>query len=270
MIIDFHTHIFPDAVAAAVVADAEENLELPTKGSGNEQGLRGHMRESGVDVSVALAVAPEGRLVRKTNDWLLNIRDSHLVFLGTIHPDMPDWDQEIARLKNEGVKGIKFNALLQKIAPDEKKMFPIYEKMAKEKMIALFHSGASHKERNNPSAALSTPERIARVMDAVPNLTIIAAHYGGNHMLAQVEEHLLGRRLYIDTAFPPDVFALDPQRIARLIRKHGAHQVLFGTDWPWERQERGIRYIRGLDLPEKEMDMILGGNAERLLFDRKA
>jgi len=269
MIIDIHTHIFPDAIAETVVSDAEKSLELPAKGSGTEKGLREQMKESGVDVSVVLAVSPEARLVRKTNDWLLKVQDKSLVFFGTIHPDMPDWEHEIVRLKNAGVKGIKFNALLQKIMPDDKRMFPIYEKMAEEELIALFHSGASHKERNNLCGVLSTPERIASVMDSVPRLKIIAAHYGGNHMLDQVEDRLVGRDLYIDTAYPPDVFSLDARRVVRMIRKHGAHKVLFGTDWPWESQERGIRYIRSLDLSEREKDLVLGVNGENLLLDLK-
>lgn len=270
MIIDFHTHIFPDAIADIVLADAEKNLELPSKGHGSERGLREHMKESGVDASVVLAVAPEARLVKKTNDWLLRIRDSRVIFFGTIHPDMADWEEEITRLKMEGVKGIKFNALLQKIKPDEKRMFPLYEKMAEEKMIALFHSGASYKQRNNLSEVLSTPERIARVIGSVPNLKVIAAHYGGNHMLEQVEEHLLGRDLYIDTSYPPDVFALEPQRIVRMVRRHGSEAFLFGTDFPWESQSRGIRYIRNLELSDWEKELILGGNAKRLLFEEAA
>jgi predicted TIM-barrel fold metal-dependent hydrolase len=42
---------------------------------------------------------------------------------------------------------------------------------------------------------------------------------------------------------------------------------LFGTDYPWETQQRGIQFIRDLGLTAEEEKAILGENAERLLFD---
>ena len=267
MIIDIHTHIFPDKIADLVLANSERSLDLPAKAKGTEKSLRNHMDEIGVEVSIVLAVSPEARLVKKTNDWLLSIQDQRLKFFGTIHPDLPDWEQEIARLNKENVKGIKFNALLQEIRPDDKRMFPIYDEMAEKGMIALFHSGSSYKQRHELSKVVATPERIGKVIDAFPNLKVIAAHYGGNHMLEQMEEHLLGRDLYIDTSYPPNVYALDPRRIVDIIHRHGAERVLFGTDYPWETQDRGISYVRGLALSEKEKEGILGENAKKLLFD---
>jgi predicted TIM-barrel fold metal-dependent hydrolase len=266
MIIDIHTHIFPEKIADSVLSNAEANLGLPKKATGTERGLREHMAISGTDLSIVLAVAPEPRLVKRTNDWLLSIRDSRLQFFGTIHPDMDDWEYELVRLKREGVKGIKFNALIQGIRPDDERMFPLYDWMEREGMVVLFHSGASHRQRDDLSKVISTPERIARVVDQFPKLKVIAAHYGGNHMLEEARRHLYGRDLYLDTSYPPDVSALRSEFVLQIIRTHGAHKVLFGTDYPWESQIDGIRYINGLGLKEYEKEAILGGNAKRLLF----
>ena len=146
-------------------------------------------------------------------------------------------------------------------------MFPIYEKMTEEDMVALFHAGASHKDRNHPEKILATPERISKVIDTFPGLKVIAAHFGGNHVLEQMKEHLLGRNVYFDTSYPPDVYAHDPKLVTSIIHEHGAERILFGTDYPWETQRRGIQYIRSLDLTEKEKTLILGENARRILFE---
>lgn len=266
MIIDIHTHIFPEKIADSVLANAEANLGLPKKAPGTERGLRDHMARSGIDLSVVLAVAPEPRLVKRTNDWLLSIKDSSLQFFGTIHPDMDDWEDELKRLKGEGVKGIKFNALIQGIRPDEERMFPLYEWMAREGMAVLFHAGASHRERHDPSRIIATPESIARVVDLFPKLKVIAAHYGGNHVLERAKKHLVGRNLYLDTSYPPDVNALSRDHVLEIIKDHGAHRILFGTDYPWETQTNGVSFIMGLDLTDEEKEAILGENARRLLF----
>ena len=267
MIIDFHTHIFPHMIAEDVLSKAEENLELPAKALGTEEDIRDHMDSSGTDISIVLAAAPEPRFVKRTNDWLLSIRDERIHFFGTVLPDLEDWEEELMGLKKEGIKGIKFNALIQNIRPDDEEMFPIYEKMVEEDMVALFHAGASHKDRNHPEKILATPERISKVIDTFPGLKVIAAHFGGNHVLEQMKEHLLGRNVYFDTSYPPDVYAHDPKLVTSIIRKHGAERILFGTDYPWETQTRGIQYIRSLDLTEKEKALILGENARRILFE---
>ena len=267
MIIDIHTHVFPDKIAEAVLANSEVDLELSAKAPGTERGLRDYMEESRTDLSIVLAVAAEPRLVKKTNDWLLSIRDDRIQFFGAIHPDLEGWQQELMRLKGEGVKGIKFNALMQKIRPDDVKLFPIYEKILEEDMVVMIHAGSSYKERNEPGKILATPERIAKVLDSFPDLKVIAAHFGGNNVLEQMKEHLLGREIYLDTSYPPDVHSLNPDETLSIIRKHGADRILFGTDYPWETQIRSIDYICSLGLTEEEEEAILGENARKLLFD---
>ena len=266
MIIDIHTHIFPDKIADKVLENTDRSLGLNSKSGGMLTDLKNQMEVAGVDVAFVLAVSPNADLVVKTNDWLLGVQDEKVKFLGTIHPDLSGWESELSRLKTSGVRGIKFNALLQQIRPDDLRMFPIYEKMAELDMVALFHSGASYKDRNQLENVLATPQRIAQVNDQFPKLKMIVAHFGGNHMLAEVESHLLGRDVFLDTSYTPDVFELDKNRIARLIRTHGVEKILFGTDFPWETPERGISFIRTLGFTQDEENRILGLNAAQLML----
>lgn len=266
MLIDFHTHIFPDKIADTILAGTEASTGLPAKFEGTERGLRQHMARSGTDLSVVLAVAPSAMFVKKVNDWLLSIRDEHLEVFGAIHPDLEDWPEELVKLKRAGIRGIKFNSLFQKLPPDDQKLYPIYQAMVNLKLTALFHAGASFKDRHNLYRVLASPQSIARVAQDFPQLKVIAAHYGGNHMLEQMKKHLLGKDVFFDTAYPPDLFALDRQEVADIIRAHGPKKILFGTDFPWETQDRGIAYIESLPLTRQEKEMILGGNAQQILF----
>jgi aminocarboxymuconate-semialdehyde decarboxylase len=46
----------------------------------------------------------------------------------------------------------------------------------------------------------------------------------------------------------------------------GAEHVLLGSDYPFDMgSERPADLVREAGLPERERDLILGGNAERLL-----
>jgi predicted TIM-barrel fold metal-dependent hydrolase len=265
MVIDFHTHIFPDKVARAVQADAEKYLGLPAFAPATQEGLRRKMDESGTDLSIVLAVAPHPKFVSSINEWLLKIRDDRVQFFGAIHPDMDGWEDELRKLKDNGVRGLKLNSLLQRIRPDDPGMYKIYEKAGRD-FIFLFHAGGSSKPKDPPEETLATPARIAKVLNDFPGMTVIAAHFGGNHALEEMREHLLGKTVYLDTSYPPDLTILPPDEVATLVRSHGVDMVLFGTDFPWETQERCLRYFRSLPLAEEEKEKILGGNARKLLF----
>jgi predicted TIM-barrel fold metal-dependent hydrolase len=45
----------------------------------------------------------------------------------------------------------------------------------------------------------------------------------------------------------------------------GAEKVLFGSDYPVMSQARVLAEMRTADISEKERELILGGNARRLL-----
>jgi hypothetical protein len=265
MIVDFHTHIFPDKIAKAVQADAEKYLGLPAFAPATRDGLRRKMDESGTDLSIVLAVSPHPKFVSSINDWLLKIRDERVRFFGAIHPDMEKWEDELEKLKGNGVRGLKLNSLLQRIRPDDPRMYKIYEQAGGD-FIFLFHAGGSSKPKDPPEEILATPERIAKVLNDFPEMTIIAAHFGGNHVLEEMKKHLLGKNLYLDTSYPPDLSVLPKEEVFSLIRSHGADKILFGTDFPWETQERCLQYFRGLPLTEQEKEKIIGENARTLLF----
>ena len=56
-----------------------------------------------------------------------------------------------------------------------------------------------------------------------------------------------------------------PQIYEQVIPLVGAEKILFGSDYPLLAQSRLLEEIRSLDLPEETRDLILSGNAQRLL-----
>jgi predicted TIM-barrel fold metal-dependent hydrolase len=167
---------------------------------------------------------------------------------------------ELERIKALGLRGIKLHPDYQDIFPDEERMFPLYEKMAELGLPVVLHAGW---DPVSPDMTRCTPARIRRVIDRVPNLTLIAAHMGGMRMADEVMEQLAGRNLYFDTSM--SYVYLDPERFNELIRAHGAERILFGSDCPWSISGRQIAMLHETGLSAGELSMILHGNAERLL-----
>ena len=56
MIIDFHTHIFPEKIAAAAISELEKKSGLSAATNGCIQGLLASMEQAGVDTSVIMPV----------------------------------------------------------------------------------------------------------------------------------------------------------------------------------------------------------------------
>ena len=269
MMIDCHTHIFPDRIAPKVLKQNRLELCLEPYGLCTTKDLFEYMDAAGIDYAVAFGVAPEARLVKPTNDWLVAQSHRRLLLFGTVTPDYEDWESEIDRLKAAGVVGVKFNPLYQRIVPDDRIMYPMYEKLKQERMFVYFHSGKGGNQRES-SQVRATPARLRRVVDDHPGLKLICAHLGGNDMLEDVLQYLVGTDVYLDTSYTPSCKVLDSVEVTNLIKRHGTDRVLYATDYPWAKQgkDHGWEYqwLLGLDLPEADKELILGQNARRL-FD---
>ena len=98
-----------------------------------------------------------------------------------------------------------------------------------------------------------------------PGLDIILAHWGGGLLfyetMSEIKEKF--RNVYYDTAATPFVY---DERVYRAAKALGlCEKILFGSDFPILPPSR---YTGGLDaagLSSEEKQMILGGNAQRLL-----
>jgi hypothetical protein len=262
MVIDIHTHAFPDALAERAVTTLAAIAQVPAYTDGTCVGLRDSQRAAGIDLSVIVPIATKPAQARAINAWAaeVNRRYADLLCFGSIHPAQQDWADEIARLAGDGIRGVKFHPDYQDFYVDELRLLPIYRALAQAGLIVLFHAGV---DIGLPPPVHCPPLRLARVLDAVPELTVIASHMGGYAQWKDVKTHLLGRRLYFDTSY--SLADLGAEQMMALIQGHGADRVLFGTDSPWTDQSVEARAIGNLPLTEVERTAILGGNACKLL-----
>ena len=258
-IIDIHTHAWPEAVAEKAIASLMSKGTLTAFYDGTVPSLASYMVRSGVDVSVVQPVATKPSQVVGINDWAASLASDRIVPFGAIHPDMEDPAAEIARMSSLGLRGFKLHPEHQAFAPDEPRLASLYEAAVRHDMIVLFHAG--HDELHD--TLRGTPEAFAAVLDGFPGLRIVLAHLGGYRMWSRVAEVLVGRKVYLDTAYT--LGHLPDADFADIVRAHGARRVLFGSDGPWTDAAAEIAWLRRMPFERREIDGILGGNAELLL-----
>lgn len=262
MIIDIHTHIFPDELAPRAMETLKAQGGTRAYTDATAAGLRASMRLAGIDVSVIAMIATKPTQVRAINEWAAQISEQFpdLICLGTLHPQLTNWQEEIDWIVKAGLRGIKLHGDYQQFFIDEPSMLPVYRKLAESGLIMLLHAG---EDIGWPPPVHCPPDRLAKVLDAVPELTVIAAHMGGYMMWDEVERHLVGRDVYLDTSF--SLADMGSEQMASLIKAHGTERILFGTDSPWTDQKAEVAGIRALDLTDDEITAVLGGNTAELL-----
>ena len=260
MTIDFHTHCFPDALAARVIPMLAANANIPAYLDGTVSDLLESMRTNGVDYSVMLQIATKPSQNRTVNTWAIERNEPGIIPFGSVHPFSSDWSAELERLAAAGVKGIKLHPEYQGVYVDNEAMLPIYRKVDELGLILLMHAGA---DVGVAPPVHGTPQHFARIVDKLPKGRTILAHMGGWNKWDDVERLLVGTHLVFDTSFSRDF--MEPGQMKRMIETHGHEKFVMGSDSPWGAQTAAIGAIRELGLPKAHQDAILGGNAARLL-----
>lgn len=254
-IFDFHTHAYPEKVAGKAVEFLNRYYHVRCRGDGTMADLLASARDAGVTGLLVHAVATRPDQVENVNSWIAAHVSDRLVGFGTIHPQYENIEREIDRIAALGLRGIKLHPDFQEYYVNDASMDRVY-RAAQGRLPVLFHAGDENSE-------YSAPARIADVVRRFPDLTVIAAHFGGYSQWREAERHLIGRDLYIDTS--STLWALSPEKAVSLIRAHGADKVLFGTDYPLTRHRDELARFFALPLTPEEQRSILYGNAQRLL-----
>jgi predicted TIM-barrel fold metal-dependent hydrolase len=267
MYIDFHTHAFADNIAERAIEKLEKtifesgfpNPAAPVFG-GTVKGLLEEMDKSGVDISVVMPIATKPSQQTVINNWAAEIKSEKLYPFGSVHPDAPDALEELERIKSLGLYGIKFHPDYQEFFADEERMFPIYEKCAALSLPVLLHAGL---DPLSMDVVHCTPKMGANVADRVKGLTLIMAHLGGSERWDDVETYLVGKNVYLDTAYTAGY--LPDEQILRIMRNHGLNRILFASDSPWHSPSDEMEMIKRLPLDKPEKDMIFYRNALEIL-----
>lgn len=270
MIIDFHTHIFPDKIAASTIDKLEKSGNVKAYADGSFNGLMDSMEKSGVDISIVLPVATSPKQFDSINKFAKEINEKNgIISFGGIHPDNDNIEQRLDYIKSLGLPGIKIHPDYQMTYIDDPKYIAIIKYAVKIGLYVITHAGF---EPSYPELIRCTPERALKMLDKVydgkePNEPrIILAHLGSLDATDEVIDMLAGKNIYLDTAVMLD--RVPQEKIITLIRKHGADKILFATDCPWADQKKYVDIIKSMKLSQKEYDLITSGNALRMLKEQ--
>ena len=267
MIVDFHAHAFPDALAERSVAYLAAKAGIEHYSDGTVRGLALSASRVKADVALVLPVVTKPSQFHSVNAFAKRINDGEfdafgvrLRSFGGIHPDSDDIDGELAAIKQMGLKGVKIHPDYQQTFIDDAKNLRIIEKAKELGLLVSVHAGL---DLGFPDCTHCTPARSKNMLRLTGADNVILAHMGGFDMWQEVFDLLVGEKVRFDTGVVARY--MDKTLAAKIIRAHGADKVLFATDTPWASYEDSYNFVASLDLTEEEKKRILGLNAAKLL-----
>lgn len=176
--------------------------------------------------------------------------------------------EELDRIAELGLKGVKLHPSLQAFAPDEERFFPLYERCEELGLTVLFHSGTSGIGAGQPGGQgirldYARPIRLDAPAAAFPDLRIIAAHFGYPWHLELLAMALHKTNIYIDiSGWAPRYIPAD---VMRDLKGRLQDQFVFGSDYPFISPQRCLDELATLEIPDAALQKVLVGNGKRLL-----
>ena len=280
MIIDFHTHTFPDKIAGSVIGKLQQLSRSRPFTDATNDGLRRSMEQAGIDLSILLPVMTNAGQVHKLNDLAARInerwQETGLLSFGGMHPDVENYKEALNHVTELGLKGIKIHPAYQGADFDDIRYLRIIDKASELGLIVLTHAGW---DIGIPGHNYCDTKHIQRVMREVGPDRLVLAHMGGWQDWKAVGEELAGLPLYFDASFstgdivpapgttrtPEESHNMNREQFIHLVRKLGTDRILFATDCPWSDQAESLHFVRSCGFSEQELADILGNNARKLL-----
>jgi predicted TIM-barrel fold metal-dependent hydrolase len=177
--------------------------------------------------------------------------------------------REARRLvRDYGVKGFKFHPSTQAFYPNDPKAYVLYEAIAADGAIALFHTGqtgvgAGTKGGGGIRLKYSNPMYIDDVAVDFPEMPIIMAHpsFPWQDEALSVATHKA--QVYIDlSGWSPKYFPPNLIQYANTLLKD---KVLFGSDYPVFTPDRWLADFEKINIKPEVRPLILKENAAKLL-----
>lgn len=280
MIIDFHTHTFPASIAARTLCSLSRNSGTAYHTDGTSEGLLSSMEKSGIDLSVNLPVATSAKQVNSLNSHIIEgfdeLKAKGIISFGAMHPGCENYREELKRLADWGVPGIKLHPAYQNTDLSDIRNMRILDYASELGLTVTIHAGIDIGLYDCNYASVSS---ILKVVKEVQPAKLVLAHMAGWDCWDEVESDLAGAPVFMDASFSIGPVTLNPQveqnpyssiilsdeQFLRIARKHGMSRILFATDSPWQEQGIYIERFRNIGLTDREQDMFFSENAARLL-----
>lgn len=282
-IIDAHSHLFSPGVI-----DSVERLRKPldalhldfgqVRRRLTPQSLLESAADAGVVSCLVLHTAQLER-IPETNRQALELHNGPLSLfsLGTAHPELPGLEQELQRLAAAGTRGLKFSSFSQAIDFHCSGTFGmlemaqgIWQDHGMTPTVVLDTFVRADTVFGTKPRFLTRPGTLAQLVARFPGTNFIGAHMGGLAAeFSELDRDLpASKNLFLDTSNA--AHTLDADQFITLLKKHGARQILFGTDWPWfghaEEIPKILRLLEKAGFDEGDVRAVMERNAAGLLL----
>jgi predicted TIM-barrel fold metal-dependent hydrolase len=205
------------------------------------------------------------------NEWLAGLSERFpgvLMAFGSVDPHDEHAVAEMERVRDLGMRGLKFHPTMQRFDPGDESFYRLWAKAEELGLICLFHTGTCGIGAGTPGAGgtkirYSHPGFLDAVGADFPGLTLIAAHFGWPWFMECLAIALHKSNVLIElSGWAPKYL---PPEVKREIGKRLNGQTLFGSDYPFISLDRWFAEFEDLGLAAEAQEAILVGNASRLL-----
>lgn len=255
---DIHTHVYPDEIAQKATDSVKNFYQIGGADmNGTVDMLLERSKAANITRSLILPVALTPNRVHGINDYIVRQTQLHPEFIGfgTVHAAMDHLTEEVHRIMNIGLKGIKMHPDSQRFHIDDYRLYPMYEAI-EGRIPVMLHMGD---HRYN----YSHPVKLRKILDQFPRLQAIAAHFGGYSMYETAYELLKDTDCILDVS--SSLMFMEPGQPEKYINLYGAERMAFGTDYPlWDPVQEVQRFLQ-LKLTPQQQEQIAWKTAYRFL-----
>lgn len=262
-IIDLHTHIYPTVLArrALEVVGRENDAadQIPVK-----ENLWRFMKEEGIALSVVQPVVSKPSTQTDVNRFAREIVRPNVLAFGGLHPDCEHVQEEIEKLKDMNMAGIKFHPPFQQVYLTDDKYTEMWKKINHLGFPVLIHCGKAKVKQ--PFDLY--PSGVRTFLKYLSDIPVILAHMGGRSEDPEEEKILMEfpENVYVDTAMSAERGT--PEEFERLTSLLRPERVIFGSDFPYGTQKAAAALIKNSSFSDNEKAMMLGGTAAKILGDK--
>ena len=218
-------------------------------------------------------------ITQNQNEWLAEqIKgNDRLVGFGTVNFNKSNLEDEVKRIIDLGLKGIKMHPPYQEFVIDGPEAGRVYSMAQDAGLFISFHSGMHwHRLRDNNVLLFD------EVAWNYPKLRFSLEHIGGYHFfkdaLAVMCNNSRGAfdRVYagwttIRDKYGPGGWSLTDEQLETVIFQTGEDRSIFGLDFPYCKKEDikwDIDRINNLNISKECKEKILGGTLAKILNEK--
>jgi uncharacterized protein len=269
-VVDAHVHLFPPGVFAALWRWFETHA-WPIRYPLQADEVLAFLARQNVEAAFGLLYSHVPGMARALNAFMaeLSARAPRVIPFGTVLPGEPDAVSIVEEaLERFAFAGLKLHCHVQRTAPDDPRLDPIFDAVAERGRVVVLHAG---REPASPAYRFDTHglcgiAPVRRLIARHPRLKLVVPHLGQDQWREFLALCRDCENLHLDTTMAVGGYLTDDVPTAEDLLPV-ADRILFGTDfpnlpYPWARERV---WLESLLLPEPALEGILRGNALRLV-----